>query len=119
MWQKRLSWMINHIMKQTTLTTMSRKIMVIRVMASWAYGLHTWSKRWYRCGNPLVANPTLWISGDGLMLRTSGAMDLPVWWAAIAEALRGTAVHPQRPGDVVVGAPIATAEPVVVAGLPA
>ena len=54
-----------------------------------------------------------------LMLRTSCAMDLQVWWDAIAEALRGTAVHPHRPGDVVVGAPIATAEPVVVAGLPA
>jgi hypothetical protein len=53
-----------------------------------------------------------------LMLRTSCAMDLQVWWDAIAEALRGTAVHPHRPGDVVVGAPI-TAEPVVVAGLPA
>ena len=54
-----------------------------------------------------------------LMLRTSCAMDLQVWWDAIAEALRGTAVHPHRPGDVVVGAPIVTAEPVVVAGLPA
>ena len=40
-----------------------------------------------------------------LMLRTSCAMDLQVWWDAIAEALRGTAVHPHRPGDVVVGAP--------------
>ena len=53
-----------------------------------------------------------------LMLRTS-CVDLQVWWDAIAEALRGTAVHPHRTGDVVVGAPIATAEPVVVAGLPA
>ena len=33
-----------------------------------------------------------------LMLRTSCAMDLQVWWDAIAEALRGTAVHPHRPG---------------------
>ena len=54
-----------------------------------------------------------------LMLRTSCAMDLQVWWDAIAEALRGTAVHPHRPGDVVIGAPIATAEPVVAAGVPA
>ena len=54
-----------------------------------------------------------------LMLRTSCAQDLQAWWDAIAEALRGTAVHPHRTGDVVFGAPIATAEPVVVAGLPA